>query len=848
MSDRLGRVLLIIILLLALSLRAYHLDGQSLWADEGNSAALAGRSLAQIAHDSAHDIHPPLYYWLLHGWTGLLGTSEIALRSLSAALGLALVWLTYLVGRRLHGQATGLLAAFLAAVNPFQVYYSQEARMYTLLAVCGAGVMYGFIRLVQAEIRGIGKLVHWYTGDQRPNLPTYQSTNLPIYQSANLLIPLFAAAGLYTHYSFPILLLVVNTLYLAWWFASRRRARPWKRLARWAALQGAAALLFLPWLPVAVQRLTSWPGVAAPFGWGEALLATLRLLALGPGCATRVSGPWLIPFGVLLALGLWWGKSVSQQVGKSQISKSQISRSMALPRWLVWLIPVTWLVLPVLMMLTLGLFKEAYLKFLLVASPPFCLLLARGVANLQIANRKSQTVSRISRLASYILPLASCILLLIPTTHALHSYYLDPDCARDDYRSMAQYVAAVATPDDGVLLNAPGQIDVWDYYDRSGLAVYPLPRERPPDATATVAQLETIAAQHRTLYTLFWATDESDPNRIVETWLDQHGFKATDVWQGNVRFVTYAFPLSADEPALAVSPDLRFGEPLWLREVAVLNDLTVPGEIVQVRLIWEAELPIERRYKVTLQLLDEREQIIAQRDAEPAGESRPTDGWPVGERIHDAHGLPIPLATPPGTYHLIVGLYDRENGQRLLLADGSDHLTIGSITVQRPAVPPPAAVLPMRTRRSHDFGAITLLGHDHYKRDFGHAPDTPLHPGDLLHVTFFWQADEAPSDDWGFALALQGQPITLTAPLVSDAYPTSRWQTGEIVRGEHDLLLPSDLRTGRYRLALALTASDGTPTRTVTLGTIRVRSGCNEEAAPGRRQGVGSAGFADSKP
>jgi hypothetical protein len=356
---------------------------------------------------------------------------------------LALVWLTYLIGRRLHGQATGLLAASLAAVNPFLVYYSQEARMYMLLAVCGAGVTYGFIRLVQAEIRDTGKLVHWNAGDQRPNLPTYQSTNL--------LIPLFSAAGLYTHYSFPILLLVVNTLYLAWWFASRRRARPWKRLARWAALQGTAALLFLPWLPIAVQRLMDWPGVAAPFGWGEALLATLRLLALGPGCATNVSGLWLIPFGVLLALGLWWGKSASQQVGKSQISKSQISRSMALPRWLVWLIPVTWLVLPVLMMLTLGLFKEAYLKFLLVAGPPFCLLLARGVINTQypIPN------PRISRLPSCILLLIT----LIPTTQALSAHYFDPTCARDDYRSMAQYVAAVATPDDGVLLNAPGQID-----------------------------------------------------------------------------------------------------------------------------------------------------------------------------------------------------------------------------------------------------------------------------------------------------------------------------------------------------------------------------------------------------
>ena len=419
------------------------------------------------------------------------------------------------------------------------------------------------------------------------------------------------------------------------------------------------------------------------------------------------------------------------------------------------------------------------------------------------------------------MPLASCFFLLAPTAYALHDYYVNPSCARDDYRGVAQYVASVARPDDAVLLNAPGQSEVWDYYDRSGLAVYPLPRQRPPDPAATVAELEEIAARHGTLYALFWATDESDPARIVETWLDQQAFKASDVWQGNVRFVTYAFSRSAAEPALAVAPNGQFGEHIWLREVAVLNDHAVPGDIVQVSLVWEAAPPVERRYKVTLQLLDERNQVVAQRDGEPVGESRPTDGWQAGERIHDGHGLLIPLGTPPGNYRLIVGLYDREDGQRLLLADGSDHFTIGSVTVER-TTPPPAAVLPMRTRRVFDFGAITLLGHDRYKRGFGHAPETALHPGDLLHVTFFWRADEAPMDDWRFTLALRGQPVSLTAPLASEAYPTNRWQPGEVVRGEHDLLLPPDLPPGRYRLVLSLAEGDGTPSRAVALGTIRV--------------------------
>ena len=128
-------LLLLLILALAAGLRFYNLGSQSLWSDEGNSAALATRSLVQIAQDAAHDIHPPLYYWLLRLWTSVFGLSEFALRSLSAVLGTLLVLVIYGLGARLFNRTTGLAAAFIAAIAPFQVYYSQEARMYILVAL-----------------------------------------------------------------------------------------------------------------------------------------------------------------------------------------------------------------------------------------------------------------------------------------------------------------------------------------------------------------------------------------------------------------------------------------------------------------------------------------------------------------------------------------------------------------------------------------------------------------------------------------------------------------------------------------------------------------------------------------
>ena len=142
------RFLLLIILLLASFLRFYRIDAQSFWNDEGNSARIAERTLDLILEGAAGDIHPPGYYLLLHGWRALFGQSEFALRSLSAVAGLALVIFTYLLGRHLFGEATGLTAAFLGAISPFAVCYSQEARMYALLAALSAASTYLLLRLL----------------------------------------------------------------------------------------------------------------------------------------------------------------------------------------------------------------------------------------------------------------------------------------------------------------------------------------------------------------------------------------------------------------------------------------------------------------------------------------------------------------------------------------------------------------------------------------------------------------------------------------------------------------------------------------------------------------------------
>jgi mannosyltransferase len=89
---------------------------------------------------------PPLYYALAWLWTQLTGTGELGLRSLSAVAGVATVPVAYLLGAELHDRRTGIVVAALVAVNPMLLWYSQEARGYSLLALLTAAAALYFVR------------------------------------------------------------------------------------------------------------------------------------------------------------------------------------------------------------------------------------------------------------------------------------------------------------------------------------------------------------------------------------------------------------------------------------------------------------------------------------------------------------------------------------------------------------------------------------------------------------------------------------------------------------------------------------------------------------------------------
>jgi len=815
--------ILIAILLLALGLRAYRLDGQSLWNDEGTSVALAARSLEQITQGAAADIHPPLYYYLLHFWQQAFGQSERAVRALSVLSGVLLVFVTYLLGRRLRGAAVGLLAAFLAAISTFQIYYSQETRMYILAALLSAVSVYLLVLFVG-----------------RPTSAEALTTNGVIVLLVAWVV--ITAAAVYTHY-FAFTVVLAENLAFGLWLVGRTPTLTLPRqqgrgdphpgpppppqgrglvgvLLPWLVAQVAVAILFLPWLRVILQQWGNWPATSEPFGLPTLLVRAAAVFSLGRQVEpAAVVWPLAACTAIFLLGALPWGE---REDGRPLVS---------------WLLAILYFFTPLLVMYLLSLRRPLYEpKHLLVAAPAYALLLGNGLwrlaAGLSRLAHRLMSALRPPPSAAHLPPIghrpsAICYMLsaiaalglAAATASPLIAYYTDPRQARDDYRGLARYIQVSSRAGDAILLNAPGQVETFDYYYRGALPRYPLPRQRPIDEPATEADLQRLVAQHSRVWGVFWAERESDPNRFIERWLDDHAYKATDRWFGRLRLTLYAVPLAA--PLTIQYQQTAFlGEAIKFLGYSLGSGSTSAGDILQLTLYWQALQPIGERYKVFTHLLDPAESIWGQRDAEPGGDKKITTTWKPGEVVPDNYGLLVLPGTPPGTYHIEIGMYRADTGQRLPIfaADGQalgDRLLLGPVQVVKAAVPPSLEELAIQHPLSLSFEArlpLQLLGYDLHRLGQA-ATDVDFRPSDVLHLTLYWRSGEQPSDDLIVAVHVigrDGRVLLRRENRPADGrYPTFLWEAQESVRDQHKIPL-GGLLPGEYHLTIGVYDALGT--------------------------------------
>jgi 4-amino-4-deoxy-L-arabinose transferase-like glycosyltransferase len=664
--SRLAAIMLCVgVLCLSAALRFHLLGAQSLWNDEGNAYVQASRSFPDIAFHAGRDIHPPGYYWLLAIWSSLVGQTEFALRLLSALLSVLTIAFTYALGARLFGRAAGVVAALFVTLNTFNLYYAQEARMYALLALWGAGSMWALVCFQQM---GFG------------------SEQAAVRRRYLILLALFNAAGLYTHYAYVYVMLVQSVLVSLWLMA-----RVWRHGERlgyvhvvrhtvvpYVIANLLTIAMFLPWLPTAWQQITTWPNTGQDIALAEAVSVILNRLILG---VTSQNGSLAVAW-LLLLFGL-------------------INRPRA--AWWALLVPVIWVTTSVGLFLGQGLFRESNLKFLLPAQIGMALWLSRGVwvLSYQIASLGGRCpAGRASRLLPAAARLAGAVSVLWIAAHSwagVQAVYHDPRYQRDDYRAIARLIGQESQIGDLVVLNGPNQVEVFDYYYRGRARVIGLPLGLGSDDAATARAVEQAAVEvsqqpdrpYARVYGVFWGERERDPNQIVEGFLDRNLYSMGDGWYGSVRLARYLQPTSAWSP---ISADLnaRFYDPTAGTQIRLVDgqydDTAVPGGAILVRLVWrsEGDVPISQPYKVFVQILDSNGLLVTQHDGEPGGNAAPTTGWQAGTAYDDRHALLVPAGLAAGNYQLIVGLYalGAPNARLRVEGDARDYLEVGVITVR----------------------------------------------------------------------------------------------------------------------------------------------------------------------
>lgn len=375
------------------------------------------------------------------------------------------------------------------------------------------------------------------------------------------------------------------------------------------------------------------------------------------------------------------------------------------------------------------------------------------------------------------------------------------------YGDIARYLAAMAQPGDAVGLVGRDQRAALARFYRGDLPVYELPLA---DLPATVGQLEQLAGQHRQLLVLYRAAEESDPQQVVQGWLAEHAYPSRDLWLGPVAAVSYLLP-GGEADWHVTQPAADFGGQLTLRRVLQSSQTPAAGELLAVRLDWEASAQPAAAYSLFLQLLDADGQVVAQRDLPLRADGLTSEGWQPGQQAATRAAIALPASLAPGVYRLIAGLYDPQSGARLPTA-GADHLDLGAIQLQPVAQPYAEELSPLRFRPMHDFGEITLEGFDRYGQGQGGDPSAAARPGAALDLHFAWRANQTPRTDWALTARLldaHGAAVaTASGPLAGPRRPTSQWTAGELAAGVHSLALPADLAAGSYRVQVAVHRAD----------------------------------------
>ncbi|MBI5650631.1 MAG: hypothetical protein HZC40_09345 [Chloroflexi bacterium] len=625
------------LMFIAFALRVFQLDAVALRGDESFTVIFVQRTWDGLWRGIRFiEPNPPLYYLALRAWVALAGASEFATRYFSVWFGVLCVPLMYrlanvIASRGAARNDTGaLIAAALIAINPYQIWHSQDVRNYTLWPALSLLTLIFFWRWWRLEI-----------GDWRFSNIQYPTSN---FQSLipNLAFYILATtAALYTHYYDTFILVAENLFVVAFVLLARR----WRTLARWIGAQIVLVLVYAPWVLFGTNRIST-------YGEGSAEQSVALLDQFSRTLATFVVGD-TVPAELKTLLWL----PLALALGAILIWRARSDRARAAFLFL-------WIAAPTLALYAISIGRPLFLeRYLNGIAPAYYLVFALGIVTLI----KPDYVSRFT---------FSIVLLffIAASTFSLANYFFNPAYAKSpDWRALMHLIAKQSQPGDIVIQNFTEMSAL--YYRPPELPVLTLPKDFQPTPEDDAA-LQKLMREYRRIWFIPAQTDWWDPDHVIENRLTRSADRVFETRVSVFRPQLYLTPREFE--AKIIPLNARVGD-------ATLVGYRVEGtRDVRVVLYWRAAQKIEKDFTVFVHIADANERVIAQHDGAPARGTYPTRAWQIGELIVDGRDL---IVDTSGTFSIFVGMYDPATLARVSVFDATgarlpnDRVMLTQITI-----------------------------------------------------------------------------------------------------------------------------------------------------------------------
>ncbi|MFN8439636.1 MAG: glycosyltransferase family 39 protein [Caldilineaceae bacterium] len=671
------RIVILTCILLAFTRVSFRLDAKNLWWDESLSLQRAESSFLPLVRgdllltDGANTVRSidqhPFFSFLIQGlFVRLTGNGEFSLRFPSAMASTLLVAVVWCIGRFLAKkqvipEATFTFAALLAAVNPFFLWYGQEARPYAAWAMLTILSTYLLMRIISSKEHRqrifLGYLVI---------LAVMLSTHyLAIY-----VVPIHALLLLQmvTKSSNRFAFIAVSSVLAIGLFSGL--VAVWSVLGRYGSINTGVGANF-------------------PDAVGLKILIPDLINAFSFGLSVDINNVWWLDLlcAALVLLGTLWGM--------------RSFRSVLAGGWILPLI----ILVPIVAIQTISNFyRVPYMnaRHISLIGAPFILLLASGIG----------LVWRYQKLVAMV----CLILILSGVSYSSYNYYWDVLYDKEHYSEMGNFLHERLLTGDILLLTPPHAARVYEYYlpveeidsaQKEGAVVteQKLPLfVQPKEETAQL--LEQDLRNYKRIWLAVSGTpSEADPEEFTKAWLDAHAFQLyekrfhayssiLDLYQ----YLPTAPFLTAEQAAnlkLENQTDISFGRELRLMgyelERPLYENMARP-----VTFYWKLLEQNHVNYKYILQLVQRSPSgettILTTNETAPFEAAFPTSAW-IDNAIVRENSYLSPVATPslPNvTYELWLQIYREDTLEKMPIEGMHSGQQIDNTTVAFPyPVPTP---------------------------------------------------------------------------------------------------------------------------------------------------------------